>query len=222
MRNRKRLTTLFLILLLILGVAALITKGIYYKYENEFHGNEATSTAGIPAQPTTTTPFSNNLEEGYNKYENNVYKFSILYSSSLKRVDAASVGNIDGLDSKNIFIGEIPKDTFAGSNLRSVHIIAGAKRIEKDSCRYEIYGNSAKTGGSNYDIDEVKMKDIEFTKIEFGEGAAGSFYHTTKYSTYKDGICYEMLAVATSPNPPDYKKSIYLDEFEEIVSFFSF
>jgi hypothetical protein len=207
MKNKRRLTTLFLILLLILGVGALITKGIYYKYETEFHGNQASTTGAIPITPID--------EDGYAKYENSAYGFTLFYPETLEIADPKTAGNLDGLDEANIFTARIPANTFATTSLRNVYIIAGAKNnVGDESCERDLYGNEI--GG-----DQVKINDVTWHKGEFEEGAAGSVYKTVRYSRYKDSVCYEILARAESRNPTDYNEEIYTKVLDEMASFFS-
>jgi hypothetical protein len=222
MKNKRRLTTLFLLLVLILGVAALITKGIYYKYETEFHGNEIPSAPGIPVEPVDTAPFSNTTEEGYSKYENDVYGFSIMYPTSMKRVDPQTAGDLDGLDPKNIFTSEIPREVFEGTNLRRVSIIAGAKKTDEQTCTYKIHGEDINARDESNEPRFRTIKDIRWAIVKVSGAAAGSMYSTTRYSTYRNGTCYELIANVQSGNPPQFdEKNMYLTQFEEIVSFFT-
>lgn len=183
--------------------------------------------------PTATTTASQTGEEGYSTYDNSKYGFSIMYPTSLSKTDPAmSEGYDDDLDTSDIFTTEIPKDTFKGTNLYEVHIIAGAKATDQNTCAYMINGNDARDMEPKQQPTETTINGIDFTKIRVSDAGAGNFYDTIRYSTYRAGTCYELLAVAhsanigilqeTDPTVKQYTDDMFVPEFDEIASSFHF
>lgn len=223
--------TFYIIIFVVLILIVIIASYLLNKLN---HGN----LSYIPSEEYATTspsnaPFSNTNEEGYSLYTNNKYGFSIMYPTSLQKVDPEKVtGLTDDLDISDIFVGEIPKETFAGTNLYEVRIIAGAKKTDANTCAYILAGNDVRKLGNNSNPETKTINGIQFTKAEISDAGAGNYYVTTRYSTIKAGVCYEVLAVAhsanidllreTNPNIKQYNPKDYMTEFEEIVSFFKF
>lgn len=183
------------------------------------------------ANPSTTAPFSNTTEEGYSIYVNTKYGFSIMYPTSINKINFNSAGDRDNLDSADIFTAQIPDDTFKGTNLREVTIIAGAKKTDANTCSNVLYENNVNDFGSN-NASRVNINGINFTKVKVQDAGAGNIYNTTRYSTYKNNTCYELLSVAHSsnigilresdPNVKEYDENLFMPEFQEIVSSFKF
>jgi hypothetical protein len=180
---------------------------------------------------TTTVPFSNTPGEGFELYTNTIYKFSLIYPITMTLVPKDQVVNLDGLDSRDIFIRDMSRETFSGTNLNEVRIIAGAKNSDPNTCTNIIYGNNVKSYDSFFQ-EQIKINDYVFNKTKVREAGVGNIFDTTRYSTYQQGICYELLAVAkstnllliqeTDPTIKQYDESLFIPLFEHIVASFKF
>ncbi len=186
----------------------------------------------VPGVATTTIPIES---QRYNTYTNNKYKFTIEYPDNFsivpKETASNTASNLDNLDTTDILIAEFPRDNFKGTNLASVQFVAGAKKVTENICKDIVNGNSV----SNYPeatSEDVKIKDIIFNKVRVVEGAAGNFYETIRYSTYENGVCYELIGLAhsndiniikeTNPNAVQYSDDLFVPDLKKVVSFFKF
>ncbi len=57
-----------------------------------------------------------------------------------------------------------------------------------------VNGNTVSNYPSN-SSEEIKIKDIVFTKVRVKDAGAGNIYDNIKYSTYQNGECFEILTI---------------------------
>ncbi len=192
--------------------------------------------APIDRPVATTTPVME-VPVTTKHYENEAYEYALDYPIILdiSENQHKATNDFDGLIPESIFVGSFPEGYGKGTNLTSVSLIVGAKKVSKKMCFEEIYGNRVASSSPRISPTMVNIEDIEYSLVSVGDAGAGNFYATTRYSTMHGDLCYSISVVGHSFNDiagynedhPDTSVKVYdqdaLDRIlDEVVQSFTF
>ena len=165
-----------------------------------------------PEGPTPTdTPAPPDLPTGWDCYQNLVYGFEVCYSPG---------AYIDTTSDEHSQIGiPFPMGTNLVSKWMDVDSRAGLAECESP------LGEGYAGGGIAMETQTIN--GLEFLVQTAEDGAAGSLYHWTGWSTERDGVCVSLTGVLESRNalfyptpPPEYDPAAENEVFVQMVETF--